>query len=773
MVKITKEAALEYHENGRPGKIEVKPTKAYRTQTDLSLAYSPGVAYPCLEIQQNPDDAYKYTDKGNLVAVISNGTAVLGLGDIGAMSGKPVMEGKGLLFKIYGGIDVFDIEVDEKDPEKFCEAVEKIAPTFGGINLEDIKAPECFYIEERLKRTLDIPVMHDDQHGTAIISAAGLKNALEVNGKDISKVRIVVNGAGAAAISCTKLYEALGAKRENILMLDSKGVITSDRPNLTEQKKYFATDRRDVHTLEEAVKGADVFVGLSKGNVLTKDMVRSMADQPIVFALANPVPEISYEDAMDSRPDVLMSTGRSDYPNQINNVIGFPYIFRGALDVHATAINEEMKLAAVHAIADLAKQPVPDVVNDVYHVNNLTFGPDYFIPKPVDPRLITEVSAAVAKAAIDSGVARETITDWAAYKNRLRELLGQETKLTQKLYDTARSHPQRVVFAEGIHPTMLKAAVQAKAEGICEPILLGNDERIVKLAKELELSLDGIEIINLRHDNEAERRERFAKILTQKRQRDGYTYQEANDKMFERNYFGMMMVETGEADAFITGLYTKYSNTIKVAKEIIGIRPEYQNFGTMHIINSSRGPLFIADTLINNNPDTDKLVDLAKLSSTAVRFFNEKPVVAMVSHSNFGSDATEGTQKVRRAVARLQRECPDLDVDGEIQIGFALNREMRDGMYPFSRLYGKDVNTLVFPNLTSARSSYKMLQAMNSDVEIIGPIQMGLNKPIHFIDFGSSVREVVNIVAVAVIDAYVDKVKGRINSCSCQRIAEN
>ena len=773
MVKITKEAALEYHENGRPGKIEVKPTKAYRTQTDLSLAYSPGVAYPCLEIQQNPDDAYKYTDKGNLVAVISNGTAVLGLGDIGAMSGKPVMEGKGLLFKIYGGIDVFDIEVDEKDPEKFCEAVEKIAPTFGGINLEDIKAPECFYIEERLKRTLDIPVMHDDQHGTAIISAAGLKNALEVNGKDISKVRIVVNGAGAAAISCTKLYEALGARRENILMLDSKGVITSDRPNLTEQKKYFATDRRDVHTLEEAVKGADVFVGLSKGNVLTKDMVRSMADQPIVFALANPVPEISYEDAMDSRPDVLMSTGRSDYPNQINNVIGFPYIFRGALDVHATAINEEMKLAAVHAIADLAKQPVPDVVNDVYHVNNLTFGRDYFIPKPVDPRLITEVSAAVAKAAIESGVARETITDWNAYKNRLRELLGQETKLTQKLYDTARSHPQRVVFAEGIHPTMLKAAVQAKAEGICQPILLGNDERIVKLAKELELSLDGIEIINLRHDNEAERRERFAKILTQKRQRDGYTYQEANDKMFERNYFGMMMVETGEADAFITGLYTKYSNTIKVAKEIIGIRPEYKNFGTMHIINSARGPLFIADTLINNNPDTDKLVDLAKLASTAVRFFNEKPVVAMVSHSNFGSDATEGTLKVRRAVAKLQNDCPDLDVDGEIQIGFALNREMRDEMYPFSKLYGKDVNTLVFPNLTSARSSYKMLQVMNSDVEIIGPIQMGLNKPIHFIDFGSSTREVVNIVAVAVIDAYVDKVKSRINSCSCQRIAEN
>ena len=764
MVKISKEAALEYHENGRPGKIEVKPTKPYRTQTDLSLAYSPGVAYPCLEIQDNPDAAYKYTDKGNLVAVISNGTAVLGLGDIGALSGKPVMEGKGLLFKIYGGIDVFDIEVAEKDPEKFCEAVEKIAPTFGGINLEDIKAPECFYIEERLKRTLDIPVMHDDQHGTAIISAAGLKNALEVNGKDIENVKIVVNGAGAAAISCTKLYMALGAKRENIVMLDSKGVITSDRPNLTEQKKLFATDRRDVHTLEEAVKGADVFVGLSKGNVLTKDMIRSMADQPIVFALANPVPEISYEDAMDSRPDVLMSTGRSDYPNQINNVIGFPYIFRGALDVNASAINEEMKMAAVLAIADLAKQPVPDVVNDVYHVNNLTFGPDYFIPKPVDPRLITEVSAAVAKAAIESGVARKTITNWAEYKNRLRELLGQETKLTQKLYDTARSHPQRVVFAEGIHPTMLKAAVQAKAEGICHPILLGNDERIEKLAKELELSLDGIEIINLRHDREAERRERYARILTQKRQRDGYTYQEANDKMFERNYFGMMMVETGEADAFITGLYTKYSNTIKVAKEIIGIRPEYNNFGTMHIINSPRGPLFIADTLINQNPTTDVLVDLAKLSSTAVRFFNEKPVVALISHSNFGSDTTEGTMKVRRAVARLQQEEPSMIIDGEIQIGFALNREMRDETYPFTKLYGEDVNTLVFPNLTSARSSYKMLQAMNTDVEIIGPIQMGLNKPIHFIDFGSTVREVVNITAVAVIDAYVDKVKGRITA---------
>ena len=759
MVNITKEAALEYHQNGKPGKIEVKPTKPYRTQTDLSLAYSPGVAFPCLEIQKQPDDAYKYTDKGNLVAVISNGTAVLGLGDIGAMSGKPVMEGKGLLFKIYGGIDVFDIEVAEKDPEKFCEAVEKIAPTFGGINLEDIKAPECFYIEERLKRTLDIPVMHDDQHGTAIISAAGLKNALEVNGKDISKVKIVVNGAGAAAISCTKLYMALGARKENILMLDSKGVITSDREKLTEQKKIFATDRRDVHTLEEAIKGADVFVGLSKGNVLTQDMVRSMADQPIVFALANPVPEISYEDAMSSRPDVLMSTGRSDYPNQINNVIGFPYIFRGALDVHATAINEEMKMAAVHAIADLAKQPVPDVVNDVYQVNNLTFGPSYFIPKPVDPRLITEVSAAVAKAAIDSGVARTCITDWDAYKNSLRELLGQETKLTQKLYDTARKHPQRVVFAEGIHPTMLKAAVQAKNEGICHPILLGNDECIEKLAKELDLSLDGIEIVNLRHDNQHERRERYAQILADKRQRQGYTVQEANDKMFERNYFGMMMVETGEADAFITGLYTKYSNTIKVAKEVIGIQPGYDHFGTMHILNTKKGVYYIADTLINRHPDKDVLIDVARLSAQTVRFFNEEPNIAMISYSNFGTDETGSPAQVHAAVEEMQQRYPDLAIDGEMQVNFAFDNKLRDEKYPFSRLNGKEVNTLVFPNLSSANNAYKMLEAIDGDTEIIGPIQMGLNKPIHFTDFECSVRDIVNITAVAAIDAYVQKIK--------------
>ena len=761
MVKITKESALEYHLGNRPGKIEVKPTKPYHTQTDLSLAYSPGVAFPCLEIQQNPNDVYKYTDKGNLVAVISNGTAVLGLGDIGAMSGKPVMEGKGLLFKIYGGIDVFDIEVAEKDPEKFCEAVEKIAPTFGGINLEDIKAPECFYIEERLKKTLDIPVMHDDQHGTAIISAAGLKNALEVAGKDIAKVKIVVNGAGAAAISCTKLYVALGAKVENIVMLDSKGVITADRPNLTPQKKLFATTRTDVHTLEEAVKGADVFVGLSKGNVLSQDMIRSMADQPIVFALANPVPEISYEDAMASRPDVLMSTGRSDYPNQINNVIGFPYIFRGALDVHAKAINEEMKMAAVLAIADLAKQPVPDIVNEVYHVNDLSFGPKYFIPKPVDPRLITEVSAAVAKAAIESGVARKTITDWDAYKKNLMELLGQETKLTRNLHDTARMHPQRIVFAEGAHPSMMKAAVQAKTEGICYPILLGNPDRLRRVAERLKLNLDGIELIDMRADQEQGRRATYAKHLAKKRARQGYTFEEAYDKMYERNYFGMMMVETGDADAFITGLYTKYSNTIKVAKEVIGIRKEYNTFATMHILNTKKGVFFLADTLINRHPDQNVLVDIAKLSANTVRFFNEEPRMAMISYSNFGTDEIGSPVSVHNAVEELQKQFPDLAVDGEMQVNFALNKDLRDDKYPFTRLKGLDVNTLIFPNMSSAQGSYKLLQAIDQDAEIIGPIQMGLNKAIHFTDFESSVRDIVNITAVAAIDAYVDKIKNK------------
>ena len=601
--------------------------------------------------------------------------------------------------------------------------------------------------------------MHDDQHGTAIISAAGLKNALEVAGKNIADVKIVVNGAGAAAISCTKLYVALGARVENIVMLDSRGVIRQDRPNLTEQKRLFATYRTDINTLEEAIRGADVFVGLSKGNVLTQDMVRSMAERPIVFALANPVPEISYEDAMASRPDVLMATGRSDYPNQINNVIGFPYIFRGALDVHAKAINEEMKMAAVHAIADLAKQYVPDVVNDVYHVNDLTFGPSYFIPKPVDPRLITEVSAAVAKAAMASGVARRQITDWDAYKKSLMQLIGQETKLTRKLHDTARRHPQRVVFAEGGHATMMKAAVQAREEGICIPILLGNPDRLNRLAQRLKLDLEGIQIIDMRADQEQGRRATYAKHLAEKRARQGYTFQEAYDKMYERNYFGMMMVESGDADAFITGLYTKYSNTIKVAKEVIGIQTEYKTFATMHILNTKRGTFYIADTLINRHPDENVLVDIARLSANTVRFFNEEPRIAMISYSNFGTDEVGSPVKVHNAVADMQKLYPSLAIDGEMQVNFALNKELRDDKYPFNKLKGLDVNTLVFPNMSSANGSYKLLQALAPEAEIIGPIQMGLNKPIHFTDFESSVRDIVNITAVAVIDAFVEKIK--------------
>ena len=757
MVKITKEAALHYHAMGKPGKIEIVPTKPYRTQTDLSLAYSPGVAEPCLEIQKNPHDVYRYTNKGNLVAVISNGTAVLGLGDIGAMSGKPVMEGKSLLFKIYAGVDAFDIEVDEKDPEKFIQAVKAIAPTFGGINLEDIKAPECFEIERRLKEELDIPVMHDDQHGTAIISAAGMLNAVDVAGKRMEDVKVVVNGAGAAAISCSRLYCAFGVRKENIVMLDSKGVITADRSNLTEQKREFATTRTDVHSLAEAMVGADIFVGLSKGNIVSQEMVRTMAKNPIIFALANPVPEISYEEAKAARPDVLMSTGRTDYPNQINNVIGFPYIFRGALDVAATAINEEMKMAAARAIAELARRPVPDIVNRAYHVRNFTFGPDYFIPKPVDPRLITEVSMAVAKAAIDSGVARKDISDWRAYRQHLRELMGQETKFTQNLYAAAKLHPKRVVYAEGTHPTMLQAAVQAKEEGFCEPILLGNEIKIKALAAELHLDLTGCQLLNLRDDSQIDRRHHYARLLAEKKQREGYTLQEAMDKMYERNYFGMMMVETGDADAFITGLYTKYSNTIKVAKEVIGIREGYSHFGTMHLISSKKGIFFIADTLINRDPDEETLYDLAKLSASTVRFFNRTPTIAMLSYSNFGSDNEGKPAVVHDVVSRMQQEFPDLAIDGEMQVNFALDRQLRDEKYPFTRLKGQDVNTLVFPTLSAANSAYKMVKAINmaDDGEVIGPIQMGLNKPIHFTDFESSVRDIVNVTAVAVLDATV------------------
>ena len=755
MAKITKEEALRYHAEGKPGKIEVIPTKPHSTQTDLSLAYSPGVAEPCLEIEKNPLDAYEYTAKGNLVAVISNGTAVLGLGDIGPLAGKPVMEGKGLLFKIFAGIDVFDIEVNEKDPEKFIQTVKAISPTFGGINLEDIKAPECFEIETRLKNELDIPVMHDDQHGTAIISGAGLINALEIAGKKIEDVKIVVNGAGAASISCTKLYVMLGARKENIVMCDSKGVISTSRPDLNAAKREFATDR-PIKTLQEAVVGADVFLGLSVANVLTKEMVRSMNADPIVFALANPNPEISYADAMASRDDIIFATGRSDYPNQINNVLGFPYIFRGALDTHAKAINEEMKLAAVYAIADLAKEPVPDVVNAAYKLKRTTFGRDYILPKALDPRLLTRVSCAVAKAAIDSGVSRKTITDWEGYANHLREMMGYDNKLLRSFTDMAKANPKRVVFAEANHVNMLKAAAEAKAEGICFPILLGNEERLAKIAAEENISLDGIEIVNLRHDRETERRHRYARILSDKKAREGVTYSEACEKMVDRNAFGMMMVATGDADAFVTGVYSRYSEVTKMAEQIIGIRPSYKHFGALNILTCKKGTFFMADTLINRHPSAEVLIDIARLTHDAVKFFAHEPVMAMLSYSNFGSDKQGSPLKVHEAIDFLHKTYPDMVVDGEMQVNFALDKKLRDDMYPFNKLKGQDVNTLIFPNLSSANSAYKLLDTLGI-TETIGPIQMGLNKPIHFTDVESSTRDIVNLTTVAVVDAIVQE----------------
>ncbi|MCD7976357.1 MAG: NADP-dependent malic enzyme [Tannerellaceae bacterium] len=735
--------------------MEVVPTKPYSTQADLSLAYSPGVAEPCLEIEKNPLDAYKYTAKGNLVAVISNGTAVLGLGDIGAMAGKPVMEGKGLLFKIFAGIDVFDIEVDEKDPEKFIQTVKAIAPTFGGINLEDIKAPECFEIEARLKKELDIPVMHDDQHGTAIISGAGLINALELTGKKIDEVRIVVNGAGAASISCTKLYVMLGAKKENIIMCDSKGVISIHRTDLNEEKKGFAT-QLDIKTLEEAVVGADVFLELSVADVLTKKMVQSMNADPIVFALANPNPEISYANAISSRKDIIFATGRSDYPNQINNVLGFPYIFRGALDVHAKSINEEMKLAAVYAIAGLAKEPVPDVVNAAYKLKRTSFGRDYILPKPLDPHLLTHVSCAVAKAAIDSGVSRKTITDWEEYANHLREMMGYDNKLLRSFTDMAKANPKRVVFAEANHVNMLKAAVEAKQEGICDPILLGNEERLAKMAAEENVSLEGIEIVNLRHDRENERRYKYASILAEKKAREGVTYEDACEKMVDRNAFGMMMVATGDADAFVTGVYSRYSEVTKMAEQIIGIRPSYKHFGAMNIITCKKGTFFIADTLINRHPSTEVLVDVARLTHDAVKFFAHEPVMAMLSYSNFGSDKQGSPRKVHEAIEILHAEHPEVMIDGEMQVNFAFDRKLRDKTYPFNKVKDKDVNTLIFPNLSSANSAYKLLLEMGVG-ESIGPIQMGLNKPIHFTDLASSTRDIVNLTTVAVVDAIVQE----------------
>lgn len=755
MAKVTKEEALKYHSEGKPGKIEVVPTKPYSSQTDLSLAYSPGVAEPCLEIEKNPLDAYKYTAKGNLVAVISNGTAVLGLGDIGAIAGKPVMEGKGLLFKIFAGIDVFDIEVNEKDPEKFIQTVKAISPTFGGINLEDIKAPECFEIEKRLKAELDIPVMHDDQHGTAIISGAGLINALELTGKKIEEVKIVVNGAGAASISCTKLYVMLGARKENIVMCDSKGVISIHRTDLNEEKKGFATER-NIKTLEEALVGADVFLGLSIADVLTKEMVRSMNDNPIIFALANPNPEISYADAMDSRDDIIFATGRSDYPNQINNVLGFPYIFRGALDTHATTINEEMKQAAVYAIANLAKEPVPDVVNAAYQLKRTTFGREYIIPKALDPRLLTRVSCAVAKAAIDSGVARNIITDWEGYANHLREMMGYDNKMLRSFTEMAKANPKRVVFAEANHANMLKAAAEAKAEGICIPILLGNADNLRKMAAEENINLDGIEIVNMRHESENERRTRYAGLLAEKRAREGVTFAEACEKLFDRNAFGMMMVETGDADAFVTGVYSRYSEVTKMAAEIIGIRPSYKHFGAMHIVTCKKGTFFMADTLINRHPSSDVLIDIARLTYDAVKFFAHEPVMAMLSYSSFGSDKQGSPLKVHEAIKFLHANHPEINIDGEMQVNFALDKRMRDETYPFNKIKGKDVNTLVFPNLSSANSAYKLLSEMGV-VETLGPIQMGLNKPIHFTDIGSTTRDILNLTTVAVVDAIVQE----------------
>lgn len=763
MSEINKKMALDYHREGRPGKTETIPTKPYSSQHDLSLAYSPGVAYPCLEIKENPENSYEYTDKGNLMAVISNGTAVLGLGNIGALAGKPVMEGKALLFKIFAGLDCYDIELDEKDPEKFIAAVKAISPTFGGINLEDIKAPECFEIEKRLKEECDIPVMHDDQHGTAIISAAGLLNALELQNKKIGDIRLVVNGAGAAAVACTKLYIELGVKPENIVMCDSKGVITRSRTDLNDMKRSFATDR-NISTLAEAMAGADVFLGLSVKNVLTKEMIRSMAERPIVFALANPDPEIEYPEAMASRDDLIFATGRSDYPNQINNVLGFPYIFRGALDVRAKAINEEMKLAAVHAIAKLAKQPVPSVVNAAYNLEKIQYGRSCILPKPLDPRLLSAVAPAVAKAAMASGVARKPITDWEEYEAHLQEMMGYDNKLVRRFADVAKCQPMRVVFGEGEADNMLEAAIQAGAEGLCRPILLGNAENIMAKASALGLSLEHTTIIDPRSKDEKERRKAYAGALASKLSRKGYTYQDSYEKMYDRNYFGMMMIESGDADAFIAGTYTDNKNAACIARDVIGIRPGFSTFATMHILNTKRGVFFLADTMINENTDAEVLADIARLTAGAVEYYAYDPVIAMLSYSNFGSSLKDGRQTgcascgtpsaVHEAVRILHERYPDMAVDGEMTTDIALNRQLRDKTYPFNKLAGKEVNTLIFPDLNSASAVYRMMMQMGVG-ETIGPIQIGLNRPVHFIPVEAPVREIVNLATVASMDAAI------------------
>jgi malate dehydrogenase (oxaloacetate-decarboxylating)(NADP+) len=752
MASFRKQDALDYHSQGKPGKIEVVPTKPYSTQRDLTLAYSPGVAEPCLEIAANPEDVYKYTAKGNLVAVISNGTAVLGLGDIGPLASKPVMEGKGLLFKIFADIDVFDIEVDTKNIDEFVATVKNIAPTFGGINLEDIKAPECFEIERRLKEELNIPLMHDDQHGTAIISSAALLNAVEISGKKMEDVRVVVNGAGASANSCSRMYMAVGVKKENLVMLDSKGVINTNRKDLDAQKQFFASERNDIATLEEAIKGADVFVGLSKGNILSQDMVRSMNKNCIVFALANPSPEIAYEDAIAARPDIIVATGRSDHPNQVNNVLGFPFIFRGALDVRATCINEEMKLAAVMALSQLAKEAVPEMVNLAYGIKNLSYGPEYIIPKPVDARLISTISPAVAKAAIDSGVAQKKITDWEAYQNSLDNRLGQDNKLMRNMANKAKTNPKRVVFTEGDNYKTLKAAQVLRDEGICKPVLLGKKDKILELMKENNIDLGDTQIIDTYLDEQEDLRLEFADILWKKRQRRGLTLFEAQRLMRDRNYFGAMMVETGVVDAMISGLTRKYPIPVKPSIEIIGVQAEVKKLAGLYILNTKKGTFFLADTTMNADPTAEELADIAVLTANTVRQFNIMPRIAMLSYTNFGSSEGDVPKKVSKAVDILHKNYPGMIVDGDLQANFAVNNEMLKEQFSFSYLVDKNVNTLIFPNLASGNIAYKLLQEL-SGAEAIGPILMGLKKTVHVLQLGSSVREIVNMATIAVVDA--------------------
>ena len=753
--KISKKEALAYHSEGRPGKIEVVPTKQHSSQRELSLAYSPGVAEPCKQIAKNKDDVYKYTAKGNLVAVISNGTAVLGLGDIGPEASKPVMEGKGLLFKIFADIDVFDIEVDASDIDTFVQTVKAIAPTFGGINLEDIKAPECFEIERRLKEELDIPVMHDDQHGTAIISSAALLNALEIAKKDISKIKIVINGAGAAAMSCSKLYLSLGVKKENIVMLDSKGVIKKNREGLEGSKAIFATNRR-CDTLDEAMKNADVFLGLSVANIVTTEMVRSMAKRPIVFALSNPDPEISYKEAMASRDDIIMATGRSDHPNQVNNVLGFPYIFRGALDVRATEINENMKLAAVKAIANLAKETVLDEINLAYDDNTLSFGSEYIIPKPLDPRLITAVAPAVAMSAIRSGVAKLEIPDWNKYRESLKKRLGLDNKLIRNLTTRAKRNPKRVVFAEAEHYKILKAAQQVSDEGIAIPVLLGRKQKIIDLIEEFSIDFENLIIIDPKDESQKKKRDEYGDILWQKRKRKGLTQFEARKLMRERNYFGSMMVETGEADALISGISRNYRTTIKPALEVIGKLDGVKKVAGMYIMNTKKGTLFLADTTINTNPTVEELVDMSEMIAKTVKKFNITPRLALLSYSNFGSTRTEGSSKMAKATVLLKERNPNLIVDGEIQADFALDVEKTAGIFPFSVLAEEQANTLIFPNLESGNLAYKLIQEV-AEADSIGPVLVGMKKPVHILQLGCTVREIINMVTLSVVDAQIKK----------------